>query len=124
MRRAGFTLYQPPAAAARALTLVPRLESWMKAEHSDQLRLAAFLDHVESVLGQDLAEVEGPLAVAYDVGVPAERERFGGGDLDNYAFPVRGESDRGASPRFGSQSEAAVPRRSSSAARCSRGQTT
>lgn len=60
----------------------------MRAGHPDQVRLAQFLDHVEAVLEPDVSAIDTPLALRYDVGVPPERERFGGGDLDNYAFPV------------------------------------
>src|SRR5215213_4497074 len=64
----------------------PALESWNASQHPDQLRLNAFLDHVEASL-PDLPDNHAVLELS--VGFPASRSlTSSGGDLDNYLFPI------------------------------------
>lgn len=64
----------------------PVLESWNASGHADQLRLSAFLDHVEaSVTGIPKSHA----VLELHVGLPVSRSlTSGGGDLDNYLFPI------------------------------------
>lgn len=80
-------MYARPNAASVELTLAPVLESWNTRDHPDQLRLARFLDEIEASL--DLSEAESNLALELLVGLPESRSlTTGGGDLDNYLFPI------------------------------------
>jgi hypothetical protein len=63
--------------------LAPRLASWNKADHPDQVRLRAYLDDTEALLAA--SRVDGPWALRLDVGLPAARDLLDGADLDNYA---------------------------------------
>jgi hypothetical protein len=80
-------MYLPPEALGIELRRPPVLESWNARAHPDQLRLAAFLDDVEAALA--LPSTGGGLTLALQVGVPYARPLVtGGGDLDNYLFPI------------------------------------
>lgn len=69
------------------LKLAPVLESWNAHDHPDQLRLATFLDEVETSL--ELVPEVGRLALELNVGLPDNNSlTSGGGDLDNYLFPI------------------------------------
>lgn len=82
-------VYHRPASAGMLLTVEPRLASWERARHPDQLRLATFLDHVESVAASTSATEEGRLAVELAVGLPRSTPlTTGGRHLDNYLYPV------------------------------------
>lgn len=79
----------------------PQLASWDAAGQPSQIRLARFLDHLESVASPLVSAVEGRLAVELVVGLPAGVALITGGrDLDNYLYPV--------AQRFGAQRLAAV----------------
>ncbi|MDZ4235478.1 MAG: hypothetical protein U1C73_17350, partial [Dietzia sp.] len=66
------------------LRVAPRLASWNKADHPDQLRLRAYLDDTEKLVTD--SRVDGPWALRLDVGLPGERSLLDAGDLDNYAY--------------------------------------
>lgn len=68
------------------LRVAPRLASWEKADHPDQVRLQAYLDDTRSLLAA--ARVDGPWALRLDVGLPAGRDLLDMADLDNYAYPL------------------------------------
>lgn len=66
--------------------MAPVLESWNASQHPDQLRLRAFLDHVEATL-PELPDNHAVLELR--VALPASKPlTSGGGDLDNYLFPI------------------------------------
>ncbi|GJJ22552.1 hypothetical protein MTY414_62250 [Mycolicibacterium mageritense] len=75
-----------PESDTRELRVAPRLASWNKADHPDQVRLRAFLDDAEALLAGSRIDV--PWALRLDVGLPAARDLLDGGDLDNYAYPL------------------------------------
>jgi hypothetical protein len=62
-------MFERPDGPALELAVRPRLASWMKAGHPDQVRLATFLDHVESLVSPALTTLPGPLALRLDVGL-------------------------------------------------------
>lgn len=64
----------------------PRLASWNKAEHPDQVRLRAYLDDTELLLAN--SRIDGPWALRLDVGLPDTRDLLDAADLDNYAYPL------------------------------------
>lgn len=71
------------------LGLEPQLASWDAAGRPSQVRLARFLDYLESVASPLASAVEGRLAVELVVGLPAGIAITAGGrDLDNYVYPV------------------------------------
>ncbi len=68
------------------LRVAPRLASWNKADHPDQVRLRAYLDDTEALVAT--SRVDGPCALRLDVGLPSSRDLLDAGDLDNYAYPL------------------------------------
>lgn len=78
--------YSRPEGAPYALRVSPRLESWNKADHPDQLRLKAYLDDTEALLAD--SKINGPWALRLDVGLPATRDLLNAADLDNYLYPL------------------------------------
>jgi hypothetical protein len=71
------------------LEVQPELASWDAVGHSSEIRLARFLDCVQSVCSQLLGEVDRALAVELVVGLPPTVSLTSGGrDLDNYLYPV------------------------------------
>ena len=60
----------------------------MATDHPDQVRLRAFLDHAECVVRPRLEQVEGPLALWLDVGLPSHVSLLDQHDLDNYVYPL------------------------------------
>lgn len=79
-------MYRHPIGTSVPLKLAPVLESWNAHDHPDQLRLAMFLDEVETCLG---ALEQNHLALELQVGLSEMKSlTSGGGDLDNYLFPV------------------------------------
>lgn len=56
-----FVYFDPPAVGAPVpLALTPRLESWDSKHARSQVELAAYLDHVETLLSYRLHRVDGP----------------------------------------------------------------
>lgn len=84
-----FTLFRQPTSNAVPLDVQPRLESWEGRDHPSQTALQTYLDHVEDTVGRELVAVRGDAAVSLDVGLPHDRPLTGGGgDLDNFLYPV------------------------------------
>lgn len=80
--------YRRPTGGA-PLTVAPQLASWDAAGSSSQVRLAAFLAHVQAVATPMLTQVAGPHVVDLTIGLsPAVPLTTGGRDLDNYLYPV------------------------------------
>jgi hypothetical protein len=78
--------YARPENNAHQLRVAPRLESWEKADHPDQVRLRAYLDDTEALLAD--SRVDGPWTLRLDVGLPVGRNLLNMADLDNYAHPL------------------------------------
>ena len=78
--------YARPEGDKQQLRVAPRLASWNKADHPDQVRLRAFLDDAEGLLAA--SRVDGPWALRLDVGLPIGRDLLDMADLDNYAYPL------------------------------------
>ena len=78
--------YARPEGDNQQLRVAPRLASWNKADHPDQVRLRAFLDDTEALLAA--SRVDGPWALRLDVGLPTGRDLLDMADLDNYAYPL------------------------------------
>jgi hypothetical protein len=75
-----------PEDNAHQLRVAPRLESWEKADHPDQVRLRAYLDDTEALVA--VSRVGGPWTLRLDVGLPVRRNLLNMADLDNYAHPL------------------------------------
>jgi hypothetical protein len=81
--------YAWPAALPRQLSGAPLLESWDGKQYPAQIRLAAYVDELRTLIATDLAASDGkPLAIALEVGRPATANVFSAGDLDNHLTPV------------------------------------
>jgi hypothetical protein len=78
--------YARPEGDNQQLRVAPRLASWNKADHPDQVRLRPFLDDTEALLAA--SRVDGPWALRLDVGLPTGRDLLDMADLDNYAYPL------------------------------------
>lgn len=78
--------YARPEGTNQQLRVAPRLASWEKAAHPDQIRLRAYLDDTRSLVAA--SRINGPWALRLDVGLPAGRNLLDGADLDNFAFPL------------------------------------
>ena len=79
--------YARPEGDSLQLRVAPRLASWEKADHPDQVRLRAYLDDTEALLAASRVD-SGPWALRLDVGLPTERDLLDMADLDNYAYPL------------------------------------
>lgn len=85
--RESFMVFEPPSSRSIEIELDVRLESWMAADHRDQLRLRQYLDWLEPRVGSLLRPIGNALELS--VAVPPERSlAAGGGDLDNYLLPI------------------------------------
>ena len=78
--------YARPEGNNQQVRVAPRLASWDKADHPDQVRLRAFLDDTEALIAA--SRVDGPWALRLDVGLPTGRDLLGMADLDNYVYPL------------------------------------
>nr|WP_310773387.1 hypothetical protein [Mycobacterium sp. Z3061] len=78
--------YARPENHPLQLSVAPRLASWNKAGHPDQVRLRVYLEHAESLLAA--SRIDGPWALRLDVGLPGTRDLLDAADLDNYAYPL------------------------------------
>jgi hypothetical protein len=78
--------YAHPESDTQQRRIAPRLASWDKADHPDQVRLRASLDDIEALLAG--SRVDGPWALRLDVGLPIGRDLPDTADLDNYAYPL------------------------------------
>jgi hypothetical protein len=70
------------------LELAPRLESWNRSDHPDQIRLRAFVAHVRELIDPVAQNFEPPLAFRLDVGLDESVDPLWERDLDNYLFPI------------------------------------
>jgi len=78
-----------PMATPHVLPTAPVLESWEKTDHPDQLRLHAYLDQVETLIGASVPVSSGHIALELTVGLQGGAALASGGrDLDNYLFPI------------------------------------
>ena len=75
-----------PEGTPRNLRTVPRLASWNKSDHPDQIRLREYVDDTEDLLGTSM--LSEPWALRLDVGLHAGRDVLDMADLDNYAYPL------------------------------------
>jgi hypothetical protein len=73
--------YARPDSEPLPLRVAPRLASWNKADHPDQVRLRAYLDDTEALLAA--SRIDGPWALRLDVGLPSGRDLLDMADLDN-----------------------------------------
>jgi len=78
--------YARPEGNGYQLRVAPRLASWEKADHPDQVRLRAYLDDTRSLLAA--SRINDPWALRLDVGLPVGRDLLDMADLDNYAYPL------------------------------------
>jgi hypothetical protein len=78
--------YARPEGLSHQLRVAPRLASWNKAGHRDQIRLGEYLDDTEALLAH--SRVDGPWALRLDVGLSTGRDLLDMADLDNYAYPL------------------------------------
>jgi|tagenome__1003787_1003787.scaffolds.fasta_scaffold20986645_4 hypothetical protein len=78
------------------LELPPRLESWERSDHPDQVRLRAFVAHVRGLIEPIADDIAAPLALRLDVGLPESADPLWARDLDNYLFPIA----RGLPPQY------------------------
>ena len=75
-------VYYRPASPGKLLAVEPRLASWERAGHPDQVQLAVFLDHVESAAASTLTTKTGRVAIELVVGLhPSTPLTTGGRDL-------------------------------------------
>ena len=77
-----------PESPPIALPVPPRLASWNRAGHPDQVRLARYLAVADDLLRPYYGELTGPLALRLDVGLPADADLLDQRDLDNYLYPL------------------------------------
>ena len=76
----------PPAHVLHHLATPPRVSSWDRSTAASQIKLSAYVAHVERLLHDDLDRLAGhdiALALHVQAGVDASS-----GDLDNYLLPV------------------------------------
>jgi hypothetical protein len=79
--------YERPLGDPLTLPTAPRLASWNKSTHPDQVKLRQYLDQAEALLGER-RPVTGPWALRLEVGLPAGQSLLDMADLDNYALPL------------------------------------
>lgn len=80
--------YARPSGERYTLKLAPRLASWNRADHPDQLRLTAALEHAADVVLPRLPVSSEPLALRLDVALPISTPLLDQHDLDNYLYPL------------------------------------
>lgn len=81
-------LFAKPNHALTPLRVRPRLASWMSADHPDQIRLEAFLAHAQELVLPQLVQLDDPLALCLEIGLPPSTPLLDQHDLDNYLFPL------------------------------------
>ena len=87
-RANGFALYSSPRGSPALLSLDPRLASWEKKGHPSQIRLRAFLEHLDLVGAPQVVATTGPLAIRLDVALPEQIDLLDERDLDNFVQPI------------------------------------
>lgn len=78
--------YAHPDGEGLILRTPPRLASWEKSTHPDQVRLREYLEDTAELLSPSM--ISGPWALGLEVGLPPGRDPLEMADLDNYAFPL------------------------------------
>ncbi|UCZ58038.1 hypothetical protein [Mycolicibacterium phocaicum] len=78
--------YARPEGNSKELRIPPRLASWEKATHPDQVRLRAYLDDTEELVAD--SRIDGQWALRLDIGLPATHQLLDMSDLDNFAHPL------------------------------------
>jgi hypothetical protein len=83
--------YLMPDGPPSPLSVTPRLESWNRADHPDQVRLGEFVAHVRDGIDPILDATDAPLTFRLDIGLPDAVDPLWERDLDNYLFPIARE---------------------------------
>lgn len=78
--------YARPENEPRQLRVAPRLASWEKSDHPQQIRLREYLNDTNELLAD--SRIDGPWALRLDVGRPSARDLLDMADLDNYIHPL------------------------------------
>ncbi len=82
-----FRVFSVPVGDTLVIEPTPRLASWMRSDHPDQIRLREYLDWLEREARTNLPS--GDAALDLTVAMRSDRPlTTGGGDLDNYLFPL------------------------------------
>jgi hypothetical protein len=84
-------MYAMPEGRRIRLELSPRLESWNRSDHQDQVRLRAFVAHVRELIDPIARDMTGSLAFQLDVGLNESTDPLWERDLDNFLFPIARE---------------------------------
>jgi hypothetical protein len=79
----GHLAFARPGSRPLRLPGPPRLASWEKAGHPDQVLLDEYLDETDELLRPHYGMLSGPLALRLDVGLPAGVGLLDQRDLDN-----------------------------------------
>ena len=90
-------VFAMPEGRRSRLELSPRLESWERSAHPDQVRLRAFVAHVRQLIDPVAEDIHGPLAFKLDVGLVEATDPLWERDLDNYLFPIARDLPPGTS---------------------------
>jgi hypothetical protein len=80
--------FNRPESSTVELRLDPRLASWNRSDHRDQVELRQSVESAEEQLRGVALNVDGPLALRLDVGLQAGLPLLEFRDLDNYAYPL------------------------------------
>ena len=75
-----------PTGEALRLRTKPEVDQWETASHPAKVRLEAYLDDTEDLVGE--TRIDGPWALRLDIGVPTGKDLLDKSDLDNYAKPL------------------------------------
>lgn len=77
-----------PENLAEELRLAPRLASWNRSDHLDQVELKRTVESAEEQIRDVALSVDGPLALRLDVNLQTGTSLLEFRDLDNYAYPL------------------------------------
>ena len=80
--------FERPSGDPIELGQAPRLASWNRSDHPDQIRLRAYVEHVQNQIASGLSQLAGPITAMLDVGLPSEVDLLTNRDLDNYLDPI------------------------------------
>ncbi|WP_217898504.1 hypothetical protein [Haloechinothrix alba] len=83
-----YPFFTKPNGSLQTLRIPPRLASWERAGHPDQVRLDEYVQHAGELLAPQFSGLPDPLALRLDVGLPQSVSLTDEHDLDNYAFPL------------------------------------
>jgi hypothetical protein len=82
------TAFRPPDVPLIELAERPRLASWERRDHPDQVRLRAYLKHLSAVVEPAIAAIHGPTALQLNVGLGPDVDLMHQRDLDNFLQPI------------------------------------